>query len=140
MKNRIFFLILLSIFFAFILTSCVDGWEDPFGDPVEKFLGNWKVNEVSTLYGGQYNYDVSISRNPANSAEILISNFYMQGPGEFARALVSGNTITIVQQTICNGTIAIKGSGQFNAGVITLVYTANDAADLDNVSATYRRP
>lgn len=140
MKNRIFLPMVFSLLFTFILTSCVDDWEDPFGDPVEKFLGNWKVTEQSTLFGGQYNYDVSISRNPQNHAEILISNFYMQGPGELARALVYGNAITIMQQTICNGTITIKGSGQFNAGVITLVYTANDGADIDNVSANYRRP
>jgi hypothetical protein len=85
-------------------------------------------------------YDVSIARNPSNSTEILISNFYMQGWNERARALVTGNSLTILEQAICDGSILIKGSGQFSGGRITLTYTANDGADLDHVSATYSRP
>lgn len=138
MKNRIFYSAALLL--ALFLTSCTEVFEDPFGDPVDKFLGNWKVNEVSSLYGGHYVYDVSITRNPDNSTEILISNFYMQGPNEKARALVSGYNITIPEQTICNGTISIKGNGLKIGGVITLNYSANDSADLDKVSATFRRP
>lgn len=131
--------IFLLILFAGFFTSCIDEIDDPFADPVEKYLGNWKASESSTLYGPGYVYDVSITRNPSNSNEILISNFYMQGWNEKARALVTGNSITILEQAICDGSILIKGNGQFSGGRITLTYTADDGADLDNVSATYTR-
>lgn len=130
----------MTILSPFLFTSCIEDDDDPFSDPVDKFLGSWKANESSTLYGGPFVYDVSITRNPTNSAEILISNFYMQGPNEKARALVTGNILTIMEQTICNGSITIKGSGQYLAGKITLNYTTNDGADLDHVTATYQRP
>jgi hypothetical protein len=136
-KITLGFLLIFSLgFFA----ACTDEFEDPFADPVEKYLGNWKATETSTVFGPGYVYDVTITRNPANSNEVLISNFYMQGVQEKARALVTGNSLTILEQTICNGSIVIKGNGQFSAGRIILNYTAFDGADLDNVSATYTRP
>lgn len=131
--------IFLLILFAGFFTSCIDEIDDPFADPVEKYLGNWKASESSTLFGPGYVYDVSISRNPSNSTEILISNFYMQGWNEKARALVTGNSLTILEQAICDGSILIKGNGQLSGGKITLTYTADDGADLDNVSATYTK-
>jgi len=131
--------IFLLILFTGFFTSCIDEIDDPFADPVEKYLGNWKASESSTLFGPGYVYDVSISRNPSNSTEILISNFYMQGWNEKARALVTGNSLTILEQAICDGSILIKGNGQFSGGKITLTYTADDGADLDNVSATYTK-
>lgn len=131
--------LLLFLLFAGFFASCTDDWDDILADPVDKFLGNWKANEMSSVYGGPYVYNVTIARNPGNSAEILISNFYMQGWNEKARALVTGNSFTIMQQTICDGTITIKGSGQFSGGKITLTYSANDGADLDNVTATYEK-
>ena len=128
---------LLLIFSFFFLASCTEEFEDPFADPVDKYLGNWKATESSTLYGSGYVYDVSIARNPSNSAEILISNFYMQGVQEKARALVTGNSLTIMEQTICDGTITIEGSGQYVSGKIELTYTALDGADLDYITASY---
>ena len=125
--------IIASIFFF----GCEeDGFEI---DPVDKFLGEWKCEESSTVYGPGYNYDVVISRNPANSTEVVIANFYMQGINEKAIALVTGNTLTILKQTICDDTIEIEGSGSYRNGEIIMSYTANDGADLDHVSARYYR-
>lgn len=117
----------------------MDEIEDPFGDPVDKYLGDWKATETSILYGSGYVYDVTIIRNSSNSLEILISNFYMQGVQERARALVTGNNLTMVEQTICDGTITIEGSGHYISGKIELTYTALDGADLDQVTAVYVR-
>lgn len=130
---------LLYFISFFLLTSCMDEIEDPFGDPVDKYLGDWKATETSILYGSGYVYDVTIIRNSSNSLEILISNFYMQGVQERARALVTGNNLTIVEQTICDGTITIEGSGHYISGKIELTYTALDGADLDQVTAVYVR-
>ena len=139
MKSHKALLFLLFILAAGFLTSCIDDIDDPFADPVDKFLGSWKATETSTLYGPGYVYDVTVTRNTANSVEILISNFYMQGVQGRAKALVNGNTLTIVEQTICDGTITIEGSGKYVSEKIELTYTALDGADLDHVTATYTR-
>lgn len=106
---------------------------------IEHYLGKWKCEENSEVYGPGYNYDVTIKRNPENSSEIVIYNFYMQGEREKAVALVAGNILTILPQTICDDTIEIEGSGKYIKNEIHLNYTANDGADLDNVSAVYYR-
>lgn len=108
-------------------------------DPVEKFIGKWKCEEDSELYGPGYNYDVIIERNPDHSTEVIITNFYMQGFEETAIALVVGSSLYIEEQGICDDTIFIEGSGSYNKEKqeIKLTYTANDGADIDNVSARY---
>jgi hypothetical protein len=133
-------LIFISLFGLFFLQSCIEEGTDPFGDPVEKFLGNWRAEETSTVFGPGFVYPVTISRNPSNSAEILISNFYYQGNDIKARALVVGNSLTIMRQKICDDTIEIQGTGTFSDGRVNLNYTANTGADLDNVTAIYKRP
>ncbi len=124
-----------------LLTACEDdNGFDPFGDPVEKFLGNWQCEENSTIYGDGYNFQVIITRNPDNSSEILIANFYHQGFDEKARALVVGNNLTIPRQGICDDTIEIQGSGSYKNGEVNMTYTANDGADVDEVTARLYRP
>ncbi len=137
-KNIKTLLILMCVFSGLIFVSCEKD-DDVFVDPVEKFLGKWKCEEDSEVYGPGYNYDVEITRNPGNSSEVLIANFYMQGSREQAIALVAGSSLIIQEQTICDDTIIIEGSGTYSNGEINLTYTANDGADLDNVTARYYR-
>jgi len=125
---------------TFLAGGCAEEVDDPFADPVDKFLGNWKASESSQVFGTGYVYDVNISRIPGRFSEVYIRNFYMQGQDQRARALITGNNLTIAEQTIANGTITIRGSGQFSAGVITINYTAHSGADLDVVRAVLRRP
>ncbi|HSV88931.1 MAG TPA: hypothetical protein VLH61_09850 [Bacteroidales bacterium] len=138
--NIRYFILPVLLVMTLFIGGCAGEFEDPFEDPVEKFLGNWKATETSIVFGSGYVYDVSISRISGRFSEVYIQNFYMQGQDQRARALVTGNNLNIFEQTIANGTIAIKGSGQFSAGVITINYTANSGADLDVVTAILRRP
>lgn len=138
-KNfRIALLIASSVLLTF--TSCEEILiDDPFADPVEKFLGNWESTETVDPPDGLWIYDVVISRNPQNSTEILISNFNLQGSRERARAMVTGNRLIIPTQLICDNTIRIEGSGTYSNGEITLSYTTNDGADLKRFNAVYKR-
>ncbi len=141
MKNSVKLLLIVCTITVFIMFGCeVDDVFDDL-DPIEKFLGNWKCEETSTIYGGGYNYDVKITRNPDHSSEILIANFYFQGMGEKAVALVTGNVLTITEQEICEeeGGIIIKGDGIYKNGEIHINHTANTGADLDTVVARYYR-
>jgi hypothetical protein len=138
-KSRLLLLLITGLVITFI--SCEDDlFDDPFADPVDKFLGTWKCNETEVPPDGLWVYDVVITRNPQNSTEILISNFNLQGAGERAKALVTGNSLTIPTQLICDDTIEIKGSGNFRNGEITLTYTTLDGADLKSFNAKYFKP
>lgn len=135
------------IFPVFLLVSMVvftacedDDLDDLFGDPVERFLGNWKCEETGDLNGYFGPFDVRIVRNPNNSAEVFIQNFNYQGMNESARAIIAGNTITIPRQKICDDTIEIRGSGTFSNGQINMTYTTNDGADEENIVARFFKP
>lgn len=137
--NKIFGLLLLVSLISF--TSCEDeNLDDLFGDPVEKFLGDWKCYETGDLQGPFGPYDVKIVRNPANSSEVLIRNFNYQGMNESARAIIAGNTISVPRQKICDDTIEIQGSGNFSGGEISLTYKTNDGADEENIQARFYKP
>ncbi len=135
--------LLIIILFGFLISfaSCTDeDLDDLFGDPVEKFLGTWRCEEVGSISGGGWNYQVIITRNPANSAEILIQNFNLQGDSERARALITGNNMTIEKQLICDDTIEIQGSGTFSNGEVNFSYTTNDGATLESFTGRFYKP
>lgn len=136
---RLLAVILISM--AVGMNSCIDDeLDDPFSDPVEKFLGSWKCSEKSTLYGS-FNYNMTISRNPQNSTEILISHFYNHQSNVRATALVTGSTLTIPRQNITSS-IEVQGNGSYNLsqGTVSLNYTARTQADQDNVAVVLTRP
>ncbi len=138
-KPKLLLLFLFTILISFV--SCTDeDLDDLFGDPVEKFLGTWRCEEEGTIHGGGWNYQVIIIRNPENSAEILIQNFNLQGDSERARALITGNNMTIPRQLICDDTIEIQGSGSFRNGQINFSYSTNDSATLENFTGRFYKP
>ncbi len=138
-NSKLLLIILLGFLISFV--SCTDeDLDDLFGDPVEKFLGTWRCEEQGSISGGGWNYQVIILRNPENSAEILIRNFNLQGDSERARALITGNNMTIPTQLICDDTIEIKGSGTYSNGQINFNYSTNDSATLENFTGRFYKP
>jgi hypothetical protein len=138
-NSKLLLVILFGFLFSFV--SCIDeDIDDPFGDPVDKFLGTWRCEEVGSISGGGWNYQVIITRNPQNSAEILIQNFNLQGNNERARALITGNNMTIPRQKICDDTIEIQGSGTFSNGQVNFNYSTNDGATLENFTGRFYKP
>lgn len=109
MKTRIF-LIFLSLL-ALQMPACLPVDEDinP-DDPVAKFLGQWKVNESCR----RLNYNVDITQDPGNSAQVLIYNYGNPGPGyDPAVGLVVTNNVYVSSQTIGEGwTVSGKGTYQ----------------------------
>lgn len=137
--KKIFGLLLLVSMVSF--TSCEDeNLDDIFGDPMEKFLGDWKCTETGDLTGDFGPFNVKIVRNPDNSSEVLIQNFNYQGMDESARAIIAGNSITLPRQTICDDTIEIQGSGSYSNDEFTIAYKTNDGADEENIAAKFYKP
>lgn len=132
--------ILLLILAALILTifSC-ELLEDPDpSDPRDNFVGNWNVNEVSSLYGTT-NYNVTIIYDPGNSSQVLIKNFYHFGLEIETYAIPTLTSITVPEQSVCNHTVKGAGKLSSNKNSIDWTYSANDGADIDNVTATFTK-
>lgn len=133
MKSKIL-LIMISVFVLQIL-ACVpiDDDVNP-DDPIAKYLGVWKVNEDCN----RMTYDVTIVRDPGNSAQVLIYNFGNPGPGyDPAVGLVVTSSIYVNSQTIGEGwTVDGKGTYQ-SGGTIQWDYTLVIPPSEYNCSATY---
>jgi hypothetical protein len=121
------------------LFSCTD--EDSIldtGDDRDAFLGTWNVTEACS----KDSYSVTIVKDPSNSTQVIIQNFWLIGYNEKPPyAIVAGSTITIPAQDICyNNSNEVSGSGSIDKKTIELNYTVNDGADLWDCSATYEKP
>jgi hypothetical protein len=106
------------------------------GDPRDNFVGDWTVNEVSTLYGTT-NYSATIIYDPNNSTQVLIKNFYHFGMEIETYAIPTVSSITVPEQTICSA--SVKGTGYLNKNTIDWTYTVDDGADIDHVTATFTK-
>jgi len=137
-KNKIIGLILL-VFFISILNSCFE--DDDIVTPTddrEEFLGFWDVDETCH----RTPYQVEIIKDPSNSSQVLIKNFWLIGSEEKPPyAIVAGSTITIPSQGMCDdGSNIVHGSGSLKKKKIEWNYTVNDGADLYTCTAVYERP
>jgi len=91
-------------------------------DPVKKdvrddYVGSYRTEIKATISGQQYSgtYTLTIAKSSTNVNDVILNN--IDGGGESVRATVSGNAMTIPQQTIQD--IGISGSGTLNGNVLT---------------------
>lgn len=137
MKTRILNKILfLSLFFLLTMSKCT---EDEIVDARDKFTGNWTCYESSKVFGPS-TFSVVISKSETNPAQILMQNFYHAGNDEQAYGSVSGNSVNIPKQPICNGDYQLWGSGYMESDTkITWLYYSDDGQEIDTVNATFTR-
>ncbi|MEI8201539.1 MAG: hypothetical protein WCH34_00890 [Bacteroidota bacterium] len=131
---------LAKIFFLFVvvLTSCKTdpNTTNPTADDRDKYVGNWTCVETPAA---KVSFSVSISKNPGNSSEVLISNFNLLGVDVKPYATVSGTTLTIPTQWVCSNTTKLYGNGILvNDAKINLQYTVIDT-DSASYNATYTK-
>ncbi len=130
-------IISLAVLLLMIAGCMTDQTTNPnSSDPRDKFLGDWKVTETCS----RMNYNVNISYDPQNSAQVLITNFGNPGSGYSpAVALVTGNTIYVSSQTIGSGW-SVSGSGTMNdSGKINWSYDLVINGSGQSCTATYSR-
>ena len=125
----------VAVLLVVLLSGCaLDEEVLPDDDAVSSYLGVWSVidNEVKTI-----NYEVVISKNPGNSAEILLDNFAQSG--DALVGLVTGNTVTIANQTIGNGW-TVSGTGRYiSSSRLEFTYALTIGGDETNNSAIFTR-
>ena len=124
--------------FTLLFLSCTEETDviNPQDDR-NAFLGTWNVNETCN----RIPYQVTIIKDPTNSSQVIIKNFWLIGPDEKAPyAIVAVSSIVIPQQNICNDEkTTVKGSGVLNKNIIVWEYTVNDGADLHTCVASYEK-
>ncbi len=130
LKNKI---ALVAFSIAVALTSCTT--EDLNFDKRDDYTGNWICQESSSQLGTS-SYNVSITKSTTDSTAILISNFYNLGFSKSAKAIVSGNSLTLNAQLVDN--LNVAGSGVLSGTHINMTYTVS-AGGTDNVTAVYSK-
>ncbi len=124
--------LIIFILPVLLLASCTKD-EDEF-DAREKFIGSWKCDETSTIFGTSA-YTVTISKSAVAEDRVKLFNLYNLGSTIAIDATVSGNSLSIYTQTTSTGQ-TVNGSGNLNGNSkINLTYTSNDGQDTDNVTA-----
>jgi hypothetical protein len=125
-KQYYLFLLLLASSTVFVFDSCKKKSNDDNTDGRDKFVAVYGVTENGTDFTGtpytNYTFDITVTKSSSVSSDILISNF-----GDFGatvKATVTGNNITIPQQTqtIAGAASGISGSGSLSGTTLTFDY------------------
>jgi len=119
------------------LLSCAEEDTADLVDDRDAFLGSWKVSETCS----RDSYSVQIIKDPSNSAQVLINNFWNTGNcGKTVYAIIAGQSAFIPKQSFCNNNFEADGSGDMIKDEVKWSYSINDGADLYSCIATYTRP
>jgi len=138
---RKFFSIILIVLLAFPACEIDTEDDDPYidDDPRDAITGEWVCNETPVA---RFSYPVVISEDPANSSQVLISNFGFIGEDEKPPyAILAGNTLSIPVQNIGNdNSVEVEGFGQIkNDNEIIWDYTLRIGGDANDYNAVYSR-
>ncbi|MCX6284509.1 MAG: hypothetical protein NTW31_09775 [Bacteroidetes bacterium] len=109
----------------------------PSSDARAAFLGNWSVQETWV----KLSYEVIVSADTSSKMGVLIHNFadigFSYAP---AKALVSGNSITLDPNQVIGDGLVINGSGTISGtSAIHWSYTISDGATQRQVSSIYSK-
>lgn len=116
------------------LISCDDENLDDFSDPREQFLGSWDVTESCFKDA----YSVEIIKDPENSAQVLIKNFWNMGISSNPPAgLVVGKNIIFDKASFFDSESKVSGEGFIDNDKINWQYEVFDGADAYSCEATY---
>lgn len=133
MKLRQRFLLILVAVFLFSSPACELIDDDPFADLRDNLVGTWRFDE-SELKSTLAFYNVTISKDPGNSSQVLVRNF-----GNISRfvdvyGIVTKNRIEIPEQNVL--TVKVQGIGNLTSNrFMNWTYTTNDGADEKSYSA-----
>lgn len=120
MKNPAF--ITLVLFATIALPGC-NKVNDP--EVVSQFVATYSVTETWTENGTSMNkpvFTMTIVPSTQHNDVMLLNNFANYGAGITVVGTISGNTITIAQQTLSNS-ITVSGSGTLLIPTLTITYT-----------------
>jgi hypothetical protein len=138
MKIKFF---ILSVFTSlFILTGCENLLdENDTKSTVQLLEGVWECDDATITKSTMLKYQVYITPSTVDSTQIFMSNFHKLGNTVEALGTVSGNTITIPNQTLSGGYL-VRGKGSISSNLkeISWTYYVDDGSGQEEeVNAVY---
>jgi hypothetical protein len=133
MKKTIFITFLLLSITTF--TGCNKESSEP--DIRDSFVAIYSVTETWTENSKTMTnpaYSMSVEKSSIDANRVLLNNFANYGSGITAEATVSGNNLTITQQTLSNLKV-INGSGTLSDPTLTFTYTESYNSISININA-----
>ncbi len=118
-----------------VLTSCN---KELVPDIISQFVATYNVSETWTENGATLtkpDFTMTITPSTQHNDVMLLNNFANYGAGITVQGTISGNTMTITQQTLSNS-ITISGSGTLLIPTLTFTYTEVINGNSIVVSAT----
>lgn len=142
MKAIFRFFLLFASLSGFLLTGCEPVDDNTSGDdPRAPYVGVWQFAESKKSTDGQ-SYIVTITKDPANSSQVLLENFGNPGSQDVSVAgLVTSNQIVISSQNLSNGW-TVEGSGKISnvtKTAMTWNYSILAGGDKEYYTATATR-
>ncbi len=131
-------LVSLAFLFCLFIHGCdKESSPTPSSDARAAFTGNWSVQETWV----KLNYEVIITADTSSKMGVLLYNFadigFSYPP---AKALVSGNTVTLDPNQTIGDNLAVRGSGTISgSSPIIWSYTISDGATLRQVSSVFSK-
>ena len=142
MRNKLLKSLAGIISVMLLVTSCELGEEvdsDNGGDPRDNIVDTWRSTEISAIYG-KSSYLVDIAKEPLDSTEVILSNFYNLGIDTEVKGTLNGYKIYISVQVVNGNEISGEGDIAGDFSVIGFVYEVKDGSgEEDNVSAEFNR-
>ena len=125
-----------------LVTPCELGDDidpDNGGDPRDNIVDTWRSTEISAIYG-KSSYLVDIAKEPLDSTEVVLSNFYNLGIDTEVKGTLNGYKIYISVQVVNGNEISGEGTIDGNFSEIKFVYEVEDGSgEKDNVEAEFKR-
>jgi hypothetical protein len=127
----------VKILIVSMLFSCTEEDDSLIpSDDRDQFLGTWNVNETCS----KNNYQVTIIKDPSNSAQVIINNFWhIPSCVDPPFAIVARKSVIIPKQSICSDGFETEGSGTLDKNNIEWTYKVSDGAEEVNCTATYTK-
>ncbi|MEN8224452.1 MAG: hypothetical protein ABFS05_03745 [Bacteroidota bacterium] len=129
---------LILCLYVLVFVSCNpedDTNPSPVPDVRDKFIAEWNVSDACS----KGNYIVTISKDPSNTAQVLLQNFAGSLASQPDTAIVAASSIVLFQQTNSEGW-QVKGSGSYlEDGSIDWVFTLVISGYEESCTATYVR-
>lgn len=128
----------LTAFFTALLAASVlffTGCQKENEPDRDKFLGAYSVVDNCPTFGVS-NFEIAISESAVSNTSVVISNF-----GGFAASVtgtVSGNTLTIPQQTVTfqGAALGLNGTGSLSGLSLIISYSFSIGGQGENCSMT----
>ena len=125
-----------------LVTSCDFGEDidpDNSDDPRDNIVDTWRSTEISAIFG-KSSYLVDIAKEPLDSTEVVLSNFYNLGIDTEVKGTLNGYKIYISVQVVNGNKISGEGTIAGDFSVINFEYDVEDGSgEEDNVSAEFHR-